>query len=342
MASYIGIVPVIILTLYSYIKFAYRKPLLSWILGALIPGLTVGIWYIIYTFANERYASIISLTLLILFSFELFMVRNRKMSFLFHSIFFLAVFLTVGSAMRYSKGFAIEEYILLLIYFLTELNQRYLKKTYEESVMEYQNNLLKKQVNEVQNMYMTMRGWRHDYHNHLQTLKALLKLNQVGEAREYLDGLENDLDNIKQVIESGNVNVDAILNSKLSLALKENIKVNYKVEVPQKLTVTDIDLCVLIGNLIDNAVEACQKMNEEEGDKFIRLYIGILKKQLYISVTNATNEVIRKLDEDYITTKRGNHGHGLKRINNIVLKYDGYINRKNEPGVFVTEIMLPL
>ncbi len=80
----------------------------------------------------------------------------------------------------------------------------------------------------------------------------------------------------------------------------------------------------------------------EEGRKFIRLYIGVLKKQLYISVTNATSEVVRKLDEEYITTKRGNHGHGLKRINGIVEKYNGYINRNNEPGVFVTEIMLPL
>ena len=63
---------------------------------------------------------------------------------------------------------------------------------------------------------------------------------------------------------------------------------------------------------------------------------------LYISVSNATNETVRKLDEEYITHKRGNHGHGLKRINLIVEKYDGFINRKNEAGVFVTEIMLPL
>ena len=110
--------------------------------------------------------------------------------------------------------------------------------------------------------------------------------------------------------------------------------------MPEHLTVTDIDLCVLIGNLIDNGVEACEKM--EEGRKFIRLYIGVLKQQLYISVTNATSELVRKMDEEYITTKRGNHGHGLKRINGIVEKYGGYINRKNEPGVFVTEIMLPL
>ena len=49
-----------------------------------------------------------------------------------------------------------------------------------------------------------------------------------------------------------------------------------------------------------------------------------------------------KIDEDYISKKRGDHGHGLKRINLIVEKYEGYINRKNEPGVFVTEVMLPL
>ena len=122
--------------------------------------------------------------------------------------------------------------------------------------------------------------------------------------------------------------------------MKENIEINYKAQVPATLTVSDIDLCVLIGNLIDNAVEACDEM--EGGKRFIRLYIGVLKQQLYICISNTTKEIVRKLDEEYITTKRGNHGHGLKRINKIVEKYEGYINRKNEPGVFVTEIMLPL
>ena len=103
---------------------------------------------------------------------------------------------------------------------------------------------------------------------------------------------------------------------------------------------SDIDLCVVIGNLIDNAVEACEKVAPEH--QFIRLYIGILQKQLYLSVSNATCETVRKFDEQYISSKRGNHGHGLKRINKIVDKYGGFINRKNEPGVFVTEIMLPL
>ena len=148
------------------------------------------------------------------------------------------------------------------------------------------------------------------------------------------------MDDINLPFNIGNINADAILNSKISLAIKKGIRVDYKATVPKALEVSDIDLCVVLGNLIDNAVEACEKVEPKR--QFIRLYIGVLQKQLYLSVSNATNEVVRKFDEEYITTKRGNHGHGLKRINHIVDKYDGYINRKNEPGVFVTEIMLPL
>lgn len=216
----------------------------------------------------------------------------------------------------------------------------FLSKYLEKKNIEYQNRLLERQVQEVQNIYMTMRGWRHDYHNHLQSMKAYVKMGEVDRLKEYLDLLEQDLDQVNQMIESGNVNLDAILNSKLSLAEKNGIAVDYTAKCPVEIAVSDIDLCALIGNLLDNAVEACEKVAEDP--PFIRLYIGVLKKQLYISVTNSTNEVVRKLDSEYISNKRGNHGQGLKRINLVVEKYGGYINRQNEPGVFVTEIMLPL
>ena len=199
----------------------------------------------------------------------------------------------------------------------------------ERKNIEYQNQLLARQVEEVQNIYLTMRGWRHDYHNHLQSMKAYVEMGQYDKLQEYLGLLENDLDQVNQLCDSGNVNLDAILNSKISLAEKNGIRVDYKAACPANLTVSDIDLCALIGNLIDNAVEACEGL----ADPYIRLYI---------SVTNATKDTVRKLDSEYITTKRGNHGHGLKRINLVVEKYEGYINRQNEPGVFVTEIMLPL
>ncbi|MCM1542792.1 MAG: GHKL domain-containing protein [Blautia sp.] len=210
----------------------------------------------------------------------------------------------------------------------------------DRHIAAYQNKLLAQQIAEVENLYLTMRGWRHDYHNHLQTLKARLDMGQSAGAREYLDRLEQDLDGIRALAETGNVSVDAILNAKLSLVLKQGIALNFKATVPKSLTVSDTDLCVILGNLIDNAMESCEKV--EEGGRFLRLYIGVLRQQLYLSISNATAETVRRIDAAYISAKRGNHGHGLKRIDRVVEKYGGYINRQNEPGVFATEILLPL
>ncbi len=213
-------------------------------------------------------------------------------------------------------------------------------KLVDKRLAAYQRELIEIHYAEVENMYRKMRGWRHDYHNHLQTLKAKLDMGQGEGARAYLDRLEEDLDGIRALAETGNVSVDAILNAKLSLVLKKEIELNFKAQVPQALTVSDIDLCVILGNLIDNAVESCEQVEEDR--RFLRLYIGVLKKQLYLSITNATAETVRKIDAAYISAKRGNHGHGLKRIDRVVEKYGGYVNRQNEPGVFATEILLPL
>ena len=97
----------------------------------------------------------------------------------------------------------------------------------ERKNIEYQNQLLARQVEEVQNIYLTMRGWRHDYHNHLQSMKAYVEMGQYDKLQEYLGLLENDLDQVNQLCDSGNVNLDAILNSKISLAEKNGIRVDY-------------------------------------------------------------------------------------------------------------------
>ncbi len=247
----------------------------------------------------------------------------------------LAVLLTLIFALSYFSYsympiciFAVVEYILIRIMRLEE-----------SRLVIYQNKLMKQQVDEIETMYMNMRGWRHDYHNHLQSLKGYLQLEQVEEARTYLNDLEHDLDSIDTLYHSGNIQIDAILNSKLAIAENDEIDITCDASLPPSLTVNEIDLCVIIGNLLDNAIESCRKM--EEG-AFIRVYIGVLKQQLYISVTNATKESMKVRTDSYFSNKRGDHGHGLRRVDNTVKKYDGYLNRQNEPGVFATEIILPL
>lgn len=192
----------------------------------------------------------------------------------------------------------------------------------------------------MQNIYKTMRGWRHDYHNHIQTLLALS--GDAEKTREYLLNLNGDLTAVDTVIKTGNVMVDAILNSKLSLIKSKQIAVKAKAVVPAELQVSEIDLCVIIGNLLDNAMEACLHQPETE-DRFIRVFIGVMKGQLYVSVTNSVGGRVKKSGKSYLSTKDSpSHGFGLMRVDKIVAKYQGFVNRQNEDGVFATEIMLPL
>ena len=108
---------------------------------------------------------------------------------------------------------------ILITHFIT-------KRVDEKWIFEFQDSVLKKQRDEVENVYNTMRGWRHDYHNHMQTLKAYLSMNQLEEMSAYLDHLEEDLDSIDIAIRTGNTSVNAILSSKVSIAQRNNINVN--------------------------------------------------------------------------------------------------------------------
>ena len=212
----------------------------------------------------------------------------------------------------------------------------------DKRIAAFQRDLMGKHITEVENIYRQMRGWRHDYHNHIQVMKAHASLNQINEINEYLGKLDDDLTSVDTVIKTGNVMVDAILNSKISLAASKKIPVNAKATVPGNLSVSEIDLCVIIGNLLDNASEACLKQ-PNESERFIRIYIGKHKEMLYISVSNSVGGEVKKSGKTYHSTKNSDsHGFGLMRIDRIVAKNGGYVNRQNEEGVFATEIMLPL
>lgn len=221
------------------------------------------------------------------------------------------------------------------------LVRSYLYHLVDRRIATFQNDLVTKHCEEVQNIYREMRGWRHDYHNHIQIMKAYRSLEQNDKLDDYLITLDADLTSVDNLIKSGNVMVDAILNSKLSLARSRNISINAKAVVPVELSTSELDLCVIIGNLLDNAMEACERLSDEAA-KFIRVYIDIKREQLYISVTNTSGGETRKLNGRYLSSKSRNHGFGLPRADRLVDKYGGYIKRRNEEGAFTSEIMLPL
>ena len=136
--------------------------------------------------------------------------------------------------------------------------------------------------------------------------------------------------------------MDAVLNSKISVARAKEITVEAKATVPQQLSIAEVDLCVILGNLLDNAIEACMQI-PQENRRFIRIYIDVLQGQLYLYVINATAGKLQRRAGSYLSTKRSrDHGYGLMRMDRMVEKYHGYLDRQDEEGVFATEVLLPL
>ncbi len=217
---------------------------------------------------------------------------------------------------------------------------KFLSRKIDKQLASYQQELIETHYQEVDNMYQQMRGWRHDYRNHIQTMKAYAASGDWNAIRQYLDLLDEDLTTVDTVIKTGNPMTDAILNSKISLAKSKNIPVVADAHIPLKLRSSELDLCCIIGNLFDNAIEASLKLPEKE--RMIRVYMDMKNTQLYISFTNFTAQgKLKKQGNLFRSTKGEGHGFGLVRIDAIVERLDGYISRNSEEGAFTTEILLP-
>ena len=213
-------------------------------------------------------------------------------------------------------------------------------KNIDKKIASYQNELIKTHYKEVDNMYQQISGWRHDYRNHIQTMKAYVASKDWDRLKQYLDLLDNDLTSIDTDIKTGNHMTDAILNSKISLAKSKNIKVVADAYIPIKLNLSELDLCCIIGNLFDNAIDASMKLSEEQ--RIIRVYMDMKNTQLYISFTNFTaDKKMKKIGKLFPTTKGKGHGFGLSRIVSIVKRMEGYISCNSEDGAFSVEILLP-
>ena len=214
----------------------------------------------------------------------------------------------------------------------------------DRHTLAYQSDLMEKHCQEVESMYRQTRAWRHDYHNHIQTMKSYLAMGQIEELDAYLNELDQDLTAIDTVVKTGNVMIDAILNSKISLAKQRGIAVDAKAIVPKELgtSISEVDLSLIIGNLMDNAMEACMRV-DDPGQRFIRVYIDIMKGELYIYVMNAASGTLKRIGKIYETLKDSrHHGFGLMRIDKAVERCHGYLERADEEGVFATEVLLPL
>ncbi len=200
--------------------------------------------------------------------------------------------------------------------------------------------LYKTQLADSEKQYKEMRQIRHDMKNHLQCISLLLQEEQAGKAQAYVnDMMENKLNFGYAGIRTGHRVVDIVANTKLSQCSKEGIKTAVNIS-PFVLEMDDVDVCILLGNLFDNAIEACRKT---EGERCIYFAMGQRKGYTNLVIRNSVSAPVLEHNPELRTTKKEKklHGVGLKSVRDTVQKYGGMMEFYEKNQEFTADVWMP-
>lgn len=180
----------------------------------------------------------------------------------------------------------------------------------------------------------------HDFHNHIEALHRYLSKGNTAEAIDYLEDLCSPIQIITQTMWTGDEAVDYLLNSKIALATSQNIRVNTNVEFPRHTNIRSVDLVAILGNLLDNSLEAIE--GAEDSLRYINLTIRRINDMLVIKVENGCSAAPTVADGDLQTSKTDKtlHGWGLKSVRTAAEHYDGTIETEYSDHIFRAVVTL--
>lgn len=243
-------------------------------------------------------------------------------------------------------GLAIVSIALVIMNFL----MLYLYNLLLHSISQkYETEMLKTQVQVYANqLEVTLQGeekikaLRHDMKHHLNELMLLANRHDVPEIQDYIEQMKAFIRNPSELVASGNMEIDSVLNYMLQKAEKELENVTVKVVLPEKIR-HSFDINVLLGNLLENAIEAAEKTETKYLDVQITLKKGVLKVKIENSFIDS--DIIRKgqgKNEMLLTTKASadQHGIGLNNVKKIVEKYNGAMTITPKDGIFCVDLIL--
>lgn len=186
-----------------------------------------------------------------------------------------------------------------------------------------------------------MNVWKHDYKNQIETIQSLLLRKSYSEAIDYIKKISRDMETELPRVNTGNSTLDAVISSKMLLAEGSGIKFQYQVFNVDQLQLKLTDLASVIGNLLDNAIEANQRMEASE-KTFIFLQITPCEEMMCIRVRNSCDGIYKVEKGKLQSRKQGErHGLGIARIMKIVSQEGGFCNYYTRRDCFEFVIMMP-
>ena len=187
-----------------------------------------------------------------------------------------------------------------------------------------------------------MRRLRHDMANHMMAIDGLLKEGKFGRAEEYINSLKSSPGMLSMKRWCSNDIINSLLAGKSAVMESSNISYNFKVSLPDNLPIEGLDICSLIGNALDNAIEASLKLNPE--DRHISLNLIVQRGMFILNSVNSTPPVQGTKNGRFLTSKsdKSMHGFGLENMRFIADKYCGTMEIQTENNKFDLLVTLPV
>ena len=204
---------------------------------------------------------------------------------------------------------------------------------YKQQTYAYQN-----QLEVIMESGNRVRALRHDMKNHILALQVLVQRKDAEETNKYLNSMKNFMINPEEYVKTGNDTVDSLLNYKIQKANEVLNVVETKISIPEQLRLRSFDLNVLLGNLLDNAIDASMQTE----DKKLKITITLEKGILFLNIRNSCQRIAGRRRDFFETTKEDkvNHGIGLENVRRIVKKYHGDIAFLYENDSLETDVMM--
>lgn len=257
-------------------------------------------------------------------------------------------------ALAFSSGYmawqnvAIVTILLLInviIFWLFDKMTDYYQARYERQLMSEQLYIFTQQLELINENNQAIRSMRHDLKNHITYLSEFLRRNEIDSAQEYLEQISEHLQPHNQYVDTGNPGLDSFINYKLSALEKISDKIETCMEIPKQISYPSFELCVILGNLLDNASEAFLRLPQDI-PKLLSLDIRFDRGILFISVSNSFDGKLRKTlaagKTVYHSLKENaeDHGRGLANVRNMVDAFEGELYIEDDQHKYTVKIVL--
>ncbi|MEG1131671.1 MAG: ATP-binding protein [Romboutsia sp.] len=208
-------------------------------------------------------------------------------------------------------------------------------------------NLLKEKIDMQYNYYLNLQETQnkvkriyHDMSNHMICIKNMS--SEQEDLNNYIDEISKDLNEFKEIYNTGNMILDIILNEKQAKCNESNIKFSCDINFSKCSFIEMTDVCSIFSNILDNAVEACNKINNDE--KYIKIRGTVVKSYYVIRCENSKINKVKIKNYKIITSKKDKfiHGIGLKSVKSSLKKYDGELEMEDFENEFLLQIYIPI